>query len=74
MGGWPDPEDEGILPFEYMSDAHRKIIAEKCSGQDDPSMPNVPKRKPKVAKTAVEVSISDLVIGFFFVKISSPLS
>ena len=40
-GGWPDAET-GELPIEYLSEENRRIIAEKCSGKENPRMPNVP--------------------------------
>ena len=54
FGGWPDAET-GVLPIEYLSEENRQIIAEKCSGKENPIMPNVPTalcgRKRKSSKT-----------------------
>jgi len=53
-GEWPDAET-GELPIEYLSEENRRIIAEKCSGKENPIMPNVPTalcgRKRKSSKT-----------------------
>jgi len=38
--GWPEKKDE--FPISHMTEEHRRLIAEKCSAQDNPAMPNLP--------------------------------
>ena len=38
--GWPEKKDE--IPISHMTEEHRWLIADKCSAQDNPAMPNLP--------------------------------
>ena len=38
--GWPEKKDE--FPISHMTEEHRWLIADKCSAQDNPAMPNLP--------------------------------
>ena len=39
-GGWPETVSE--LPVTFMTLEHRRVVAEKCTGQYSPAMPNIP--------------------------------
>ena len=38
-GGWPTASE---MPVRHLTDEHRSLLAEKCSGRDDPPMPDLP--------------------------------
>jgi len=44
-GGWPSASE---MPVRHLTDAHRTLLAEKCSEREDPPMPDLP-NKPLVA-------------------------
>ena len=38
-GGWPEVHE---LPIDHLTGEHRRLIAEKCSENEDPVLPNLP--------------------------------
>ncbi|KAL7550777.1 hypothetical protein ACHAWF_013987 [Thalassiosira exigua] len=46
--GWPAPES-GELPVAFLSEEDRQAIAEKCTNQDDPALPDLPTVAPAPA-------------------------
>jgi len=59
FGGWPEQDEE--LPIKYLTEESRKMIAQKCSGQEDPKMPNLPTAPPLTAKTTSSSANNDKI-------------
>ena len=57
FGGWPTDLHE--IPITFMTDQHREIMIEKCTGRFSPDMPHLPRFDPSSKKKKESYSLDN---------------